>query len=109
LQRASGHANDLSDLVSAPAPLYEVPDLLHSFWRKLCWSSATRWLRCELNDVTHGFNFLPSGPPVCSRRGFGPPGDDTSQYGQSAERTATQLSRKTAEQGSAVRKRGPVL
>src|ERR1700738_651727 len=56
VQRVSGYADNLSDLVWTLSPLYEVADLLHSFWRKLYWSSATQRLRCQLNGLGH---FLP--------------------------------------------------
>jgi hypothetical protein len=63
LQRVSGYADNLSDLVWALSPLYEVADLLHSFWRKLYWSSATQRLRFQLNGLGH---FL---LPPCLRAG----------------------------------------
>jgi hypothetical protein len=65
LQRASGHADDLGDLVSALSPLYEVADLLYFFWRKLGWSSATQGLRGELNELVH-FS-TPRYPPGSAR------------------------------------------
>jgi hypothetical protein len=40
LQGAGGHADDFGDSLSAFSPLYKVGDLPHSFWCKLCWSSA---------------------------------------------------------------------
>jgi hypothetical protein len=63
LQRVSGYADNLSDLVWTLSPLYEVADLLHSFWRKLYWSSATQRLRFQLNGLGH---FL---LPPCLRAG----------------------------------------
>jgi hypothetical protein len=63
VQRVSGYADNLSDLVWTLSPLYEVADLLHSFWRKLYWSSATQRLRFQLNGLGH---FL---LPPCLRAG----------------------------------------
>src|ERR1700730_17690238 len=53
LQRVSGYADNLSDLVWALSPVYEVADLLHSFWRKLYWSSAPYRLRFQLHGLEH--------------------------------------------------------